>query len=1274
MTYRGVVTMVTCVVLILGSQSRAATRTWSPFFGLSDWNNDLNWSPSGQPTTNDDVIIALADDLVLLTADTAFVNSLLLTNGADVATNGSTLIVDDVTETATMTIGNGVGLSRLELDSTTQKAADIDQLVINNGGQLDMDGGLIEIDTFLDANAGAEIVGRGTIELGGDGTGGRAAVLDGTIIVDPLQSMTIRSTGGGTVDLDGGTGTTTIAVLDGADFIVDAVISDPFDGQIALGEDSRIVVTKPWTLSGRLSVTGHLVDNFPLEEGTIDGGELTVTGTLEIEDQAQITINAPVNFVNTQVRVDADSSNRNPNPLLLFNGPVTWDDTSALGNGTVHFTQPVEFAGFSSFSTVVFVDGNVTGPADLIVHPDSRVAFLESAGGLRNARIRVEQRGEIWVLPQIGSFIHASSIRLENGSLLRHNGAEFNGSLGVESGEAEVFMNGDTLIGTDGDKASVITGSAGSTLRFNASTNEVTEYGTNVVLLSDIRLVHDSDVRVRPGPTIGEVDLSRALLEFAEADGSGSTLAVDGAFFTGVATMAAGIDSIAVANIQSRWRVNDSLYVGGSSSAVGGAATLNLLKMPVGGTPRLEVANELRVYNGSAVNIDGGHLSTEFMLMGTNSSLSFLDGTITVDGGTGTVPGTSLSFGTQAGKQPEFFVTNGADVAVEFAWRMATTVDGTVRTEVTGRSPVNVPSTLRNTGGGAGADLVVGQNGFAELAVSDGGTVNFSDDVVFGDQSTGIGFGEVDGVNGGVRSTLRARGGSNSVIYVGRLGSGSLDITDGALVTSAGDVSIADALDSSGQIFLGQTESPNDGGFVAELRVTDDLFVGGNGFGNLLIDTGGHAEVGDALAINNAVSRFEINGGTFLTGRLLHNAGGTARLNFGRGELTGSGSLVSSPLSVGDGTSGLMQLVVSGSASGSFGETTVESNGIFEISGQAAIAELSVATGGKLLVAGRVELGQLNSGGGTLELQGGTLAITATQFPVINNPVVVGSTSNIEVPIGSTLILGGAISGGGGSETLVKSGEGELVLRGSTSLTGPLVVESGRLLSDADSLPNSVVNNAELVFQQSATATYAGSISGVGAVIKGEAGTLTLTQNSTYTGDTVVEAGTLRIQQPFLHDFADMYLADAAVLSLDFSGIDTVAALYLNGISQPVGTYGSPESGANFESRHFTGTGFLRVTSSLAIHGDYNNDGIVNAADYTVWRDNLGAAAGTLVNDPNPGVIGAAQYATWKSNFGATLPPSASPSTATVPEPSTSILLSLFALGVSCRCHGARRR
>ena len=60
-------------------------------------------------------------------------------------------------------------------------------------------------------------------------------------------------------------------------------------------------------------------------------------------------------------------------------------------------------------------------------------------------------------------------------------------------------------------------------------------------------------------------------------------------------------------------------------------------------------------------------------------------------------------------------------------------------------------------------------------------------------------------------------------------------------------------------------------------------------------------------------------------------------------------------------------------------------------------------------------------------------------------------------------------------------------------------------------------------------------------------------------------------------------------------------------------------------------------TVSANVLGDYNGNGVVDAADYTRWRDNLGAPAGSLSNrnPANSGPISMADYTYWKSRFGA---------------------------------------
>ena len=92
--------------------------------------------------------------------------------------------------------------------------------------------------------------------------------------------------------------------------------------------------------------------------------------------------------------------------------------------------------------------------------------------------------------------------------------------------------------------------------------------------------------------------------------------------------------------------------------------------------------------------------------------------------------------------------------------------------------------------------------------------------------------------------------------------------------------------------------------------------------------------------------------------------------------------------------------------------------------------------------------------------------------------------------------------------------------------------------------------------------------------------------------------------------------------------------------------------------------GNFTVQLPIPVPGDYNNNGVVDAADYTVWRDNLGAPEGTLPNDTDGGAIGQAQYDTWKANFGNTLG-AGSGSIAQVPEPSTTAL-AFFAWLIGC--------
>jgi hypothetical protein len=81
----------------------------------------------------------------------------------------------------------------------------------------------------------------------------------------------------------------------------------------------------------------------------------------------------------------------------------------------------------------------------------------------------------------------------------------------------------------------------------------------------------------------------------------------------------------------------------------------------------------------------------------------------------------------------------------------------------------------------------------------------------------------------------------------------------------------------------------------------------------------------------------------------------------------------------------------------------------------------------------------------------------------------------------------------------------------------------------------------------------------------------------------------------------------------------------------------------------------LSTTAALAaLTGDFNHDGIVDSADYSIWRSELGQAGSGLAADANgDNKVDAADYALWQTNFGRTSSGSGSLASTTVPEPST---------------------
>ncbi|MBB6428147.1 autotransporter outer membrane beta-barrel domain-containing protein, partial [Sphingopyxis sp. JAI128] len=238
----------------------------------------------------------------------------------------------------------------------------------------------------------------------------------------------------------------------------------------------------------------------------------------------------------------------------------------------------------------------------------------------------------------------------------------------------------------------------------------------------------------------------------------------------------------------------------------------------------------------------------------------------------------------------------------------------------------------------------------------------------------------------------------------------------------------------------------------------------------------------------------------------------------------------------------------------------------------------TAVTGGTLRVSSDANLGDAAGG---LRLDGGTLNTTADMGS--NRAVDLAGAGRVLTDGGTALTLNGAITGGG---ALTKDGAGALVLAADNAYAGGTTIAAGTLQlgngGTSGSITGNVANDGILLFNRSDSLTFAGAISGSGALSQIGSGTTILTADNSYGGGTTIGAGVLQLGNGGTSGGITGNVVNNAALS--FNRADTLA---FTGLISGSGTLTQAGSGTTILTGANGYAGATNVSAgTLLINGD----------------------------------------------------------------------------------------
>jgi autotransporter-associated beta strand protein len=1158
-----------------------------------DWNNAANWSSDpANPTGNFFINTNAAGTFPVLSANSAF-------SPVDI------IIGDGV-------VGGASNTGRLDQTSGTLATGSGNWLMIgrNGNGTYNLTGGTLTAGGIHMARTTGTAVSTGAMNV----TGATVNVTGATVIED---GNNVGSTCQGTLNLGSGAtlnseGDLLLAFAGDANSFGEVNVSSGATVNVATATKRWLIVSQWDLLSGRLNVNGGTVNvnantDIRFSTGNNSGANVVNlnSGAITFWSGNQANPTSPNGVVDLNRNSGAANNTFNLNGGILTTYQIQTDNdggTAAFNfNGgtlkavasTANFIQLggggqtanvldggaiIDTAGFN-VATPQFLLGGGTGIGGLTKIGNGTLTL---SGGYSYTGPTVVRGGTL-ALDAAQSTSSSSALVVSNAAL----------TLSLNNGNSSIYAGGVSLKGTNVLNFNFGTATSPTSRAIDATGYSFSNTGTNTVNITGPLLVVGTYPLIYTGSSVPTNNfklgpLPTGMQAVLENSGTSLDLHVTAA---GQSLTWYGADALGNPlttwdiNTSSNWNTGMAKYLQYSGNSYGDnvtfddsvfpgstSITLNTRVVPstvifsssgqtysligtggIDGSVAVTVTNTGSIFLGTGNNYTGGTVIGGGTLSVTNdSALGTNTAGVALMGGT-------LQFDANAASSRALTVTANSSLAVAAGATVQFTgsIAGTANVTKTGDGVLNLP------GADALATTATVSAGTIRLSNANAATngnvgVNIDNGLVF---NSGIGTFNVGGLNGTSILDLADTAASPVKLVIG--GNNASSTFNGSLTGAGSLVKVGTGtltLNGAGTYTGGTFVSA---GVVAAGDATSPGLVSPFGTGTVTVTNGSLLYLG--TAVQNAFGSYQIPNNVNVDNGSLYAWDGSQRVlgnvNIGSGGAS-IGSTFDAPWENFAEVDFPKALFIDGLLTGT-GNLTVQDKG--EATGNAWNTSCAVFTSqgspAQNTYSGTVTVNPFvisGSGGSYLYLVGTNVMANAT-INLTGNNLSSGRMGT------STLLFGaGAVDGPG------------YVTIGGLSGSGSFVLADTILFVNGAGYSNGIPVALTVGYNNSSS-TYSGVMSGEGSLIKVGSGTLSLTGANTYTGNTTVNGGILALGQPTLATNSTVSIASGAKLQLNFSGVNQVGSLVLNGVSQPNGTYNAANTPA-----YISGTGSLAIGVTIA--------------------------------------------------------------------------------------------